>query len=88
MLSRCIRILCFFTIIELNISKLFVSDTKYSYFSYFRKQSTDSFHVYFSVFHTGAMTYVDGKLEHCESIFYEGFPKVNVGFLLFLGFCW
>ncbi len=43
--------------------------------------------VYLSIFSTGAMTQIDGELEHRETISHNALAKQRIGFPLLFRFC-
>lgn len=63
---------------KFNIAKLFISYTHNTHFSKLRQYGFHAFTMDFSIFHTGAMTDVDGELEHGKSILNETFSELSV----------
>jgi hypothetical protein len=82
-LYRSIEIfLLFFAVEDLYVAELFISDTQYPNITFLRKKRLHAFDVYLSIFHTCAMSNVDGELEHREPISHNIFTEAGGCFSL------
>ena len=70
----------------MKVAKLFVGDAQNANFAELGKKWFNPIYVDFGIGRTGAVTDVDGELEHGESIIYQGFPKTGGSFSVGLGF--
>ncbi len=68
LLIGCFYFFLFFTDKQLHIPKLLIGNTKNTDLAGWWEKTFYSFHVYFSVFSAGAMSQINRKLEHRETI--------------------
>lgn len=54
---------------KFNIAELFVGDTHKTDIAILRQKRFDTLFMNLGILHTGAMTDIDGKLKHRESVF-------------------
>ena len=76
----------FLSEIQMKVAKLFVGDAQNANFAELGKKWFNPIYVDFGIGRTGAVTDVDGELEHGESIIYQGLPKTGGSFSVGFGF--
>ena len=86
LLSRCIWCHRFCSIKHADVSKLLVGDAHYGHMPELWKKRLDTLYMNLSIFHACTMPYVDGHLEHGESIALQILTKQGIFFLILLRF--
>ena len=69
---------------NLYLPELFVRDAHDPYVTRLRQKRLHPLDMHVRVLATGAMTHIDGKLEHRETVFQDFFPEIGVGFAFLL----
>ena len=69
---------------NLYLPELFVRDAHDPYVTRLRQKRLHPLDMHVRVLATGAMTHVDRKLEHRETVFQDFLPEIGVGFALLL----
>ena len=88
LLPRCVRLMRFSAIKELNVVELLICYTQNTNLAILGERLFHPFDMHFRILHASTMPQLDGELKHGEPISLQKVAKVYVSFLILLRFCW
>ena len=88
LLPRCVRLMRFSAIKELNVVELLICYTQNANLAILGERVFHPFNMYVRILHASTMPQVDGELKHGEPISLQKVAKVYICFLILLRFCW